>query len=393
MDIVRLENVEKIYLMGKVEVPALRGIDIDIERGEYVSIIGPSGSGKSTIMNLIGCLDRPTRGRVFIDGKDVSKLNGNTLAKIRRKKIGFVFQQFNLIPRLTALENVELPMWFAGVPKIKRVEKAAELLRTVGLGGRIKHKPAELSGGELQRVAIARALSNDPEIILADEPTGNLDSASGDEIVQLLRKLNEEGKTIILVTHDPEYAKRAKRVIQLRDGKVLHRDLEFVSAESEYFSSHDTSPIPPHLLSQIDSLTGGKIVTGVYEALHTADELFKDVEKYFWYMSDDFPRYYLPKVEKKLDEGVEFKVIFPKDLVTTLLPTLSKKIREGVEVRVLDEVKMTVNANDSYVNVGLPEKEGKIDHDVIIFGYNPRFKKWCKGVFEYYWEKAEPFRG
>ncbi|MEE9594279.1 MAG: transcriptional regulator FilR1 domain-containing protein, partial [Candidatus Hydrothermarchaeales archaeon] len=158
------------------------------------------------------------------------------------------------------------------------------------------------------------------------------------------------------------------------------------------FSNHDTSPIPPHLLSQIDSLTGGKIVTGVYETLHAADELFKDVKKYFWYMSDDFPRYYLPKVEEKLDKGVEIKVIFPKSLVKKIQPTLSKKIRKGVKVRGLDEVKININANDSFVDVGLPGEDGKIDHDVIIFGYNPRFKKWCKEVFEYYWEKAKPIK-
>jgi energy-coupling factor transporter ATP-binding protein EcfA2 len=253
------------------------------------------------------------------------------------------------------------------------------------------HKPTELSGGQMQRVAIARALSNDPEILLADEPTGNLDSASGDEIMQIITKLNDDGRTIILVTHDPEFAKKAKRVIQIKDGKVLTRDLEFITPESEYFQTHDTSPVPSHLLKHIDALNGGKIVTGIYETLHTADELFKDVKKYFWYMSDDFPRYYLPKVEEKIEAGVDVRVIFPKGLIKTIQPALSKKIREKVQVRVLDEVKININANDSFVDIGLPDKNGKIDHDVIVFGYNPKFKKWCKEIFEHYWEKAEPY--
>ena len=391
MGIVELKGVEKIYTMGNVEVPALRGIDIDIKKGEYVSIIGPSGSGKSTIMNLIGALDRPTNGRVFIDGNDVSKMSGDALATVRRKKIGFVFQQFNLIPRLTALENVELPMWFAGLSKQQRVKRAADILKNVGLGDRMHHKPTELSGGQMQRVAIARALANEPEILLADEPTGNLDSSSGDEIMQIINTLNDEGRTIILVTHDPDFAKKAKRVIQIKDGQVLTSDLEFIKPESEYFQTHDTSPVPPHLIEHIDALNGGKIVTGIYETLHTADELFKDVKKYFWYMSDDFPRYYLPKIEEKIEAGVEVRVIFPKKLIETIQPALSKKIREGVEVRVLDEVKININANDAFVDVGLPDKTGKIDHDVIVFGYNPKFKKWCKEIFKYYWKKAEPY--
>lgn len=219
--IVKLEDVEKIYKMGKVEVPALRGVTLEIEKGEYVSIMGPSGSGKSTLMNMIGCLDRPTRGKVFIDGRDVSKLNDDGLAKIRRKKVGFVFQQFNLIPRLTALENVALPMWFAGLSRPERVKKAVELLKQVDLGKRIKHRPAELSGGEMQRVAIARALANAPEVVLADEPTGNLDSKTGEEILRLLKRLNEEGRTVVMVTHELEFAKKAGRIVQLRDGRIV----------------------------------------------------------------------------------------------------------------------------------------------------------------------------
>lgn len=219
-ELVRLEDVQKIYVMDQVEVPALRGITLSVAKGEFVSMMGPSGSGKSTLMNLIGCLDRPTRGKVFIDGKDVSKLNDNSLAEIRRKKIGFVFQQFNLIPRLTALENVTLPMWFAGMEKNSRAERAANLLARVGLRGRMMHKPTELSGGERQRVSIARALANDPELILADEPTGNLDSKSGNEILELLEDLNRDGRTIIMVTHDPDYGRRAQRMIKLKDGLI-----------------------------------------------------------------------------------------------------------------------------------------------------------------------------
>ena len=221
MPIVKLENVEKIYKMDHVEVPALRGVSFEIEKGEYVSIMGPSGSGKSTVMNLIGALDRPTRGMILIDGNDISKLKDDQLAIIRRKKIGFVFQQFNLISKLMAIENVEMPMWFAGLPKAKRVKKAAKLLRLVGLEKRMKHRPTELSGGERQRVALARSLANDPEIILADEPTGNLDTKSGTEVMKIIETLNNEGKTIIIVTHDIEFGERANRMIKLRDGLIV----------------------------------------------------------------------------------------------------------------------------------------------------------------------------
>lgn len=220
-ELVDLINVTKIYTMDHVEVPALRGVSLTILRGEFVSIMGPSGSGKSTLMNIIGCLDKPTRGRVILDGKDVTKLGDNALAEYRRKKIGFVFQQFNLIPRLTALENVALPMWFAGVEKKRRLLRAARLLRQVGLGERTGHKPTELSGGERQRVAIARALANDPELILADEPTGNLDSKSGDAVLDLLDELNRHGKTVVIVTHDLSYGRRAERMIKLRDGRIV----------------------------------------------------------------------------------------------------------------------------------------------------------------------------
>jgi putative ABC transport system ATP-binding protein len=218
---IELKNVHKVYPMGEVSVPALRGINLTIHPGEFVAIMGPSGSGKSTLMHLLGCLDLPSDGVVQLDGKDITKLDKDTLAQIRGKKVGFVFQTFNLIPTLTAQENVELPLFFQGVPREKRRARAAELLRKVGLDGRLHHKPAQLSGGERQRVAIARALANDPEIILADEPTGNLDSESGKAILELLAQLHREGKTIILVTHNPEAAAYAQRIVRIRDGRLV----------------------------------------------------------------------------------------------------------------------------------------------------------------------------
>jgi putative ABC transport system ATP-binding protein len=218
---IELKNVHKVYPMGEVSVPALRGINLTIHPGEFVAIMGPSGSGKSTLMHLLGCLDLPSDGVVQLDGKDITTLDEDTLAQIRGKKVGFVFQTFNLIPTLTAQENVEMPLFFQGVPREKRRARAAELLRKVGLDGRLHHKPAQLSGGERQRVAIARALANDPEIILADEPTGNLDSESGKAILELLAQLHREGKTIILVTHNPEAAAYAQRIVRIRDGRLV----------------------------------------------------------------------------------------------------------------------------------------------------------------------------
>jgi putative ABC transport system ATP-binding protein len=218
---IELKNVHKVYPMGEVSVPALRGINLTIHPGEFVAIMGPSGSGKSTLMHLLGCLDLPSDGVVQLDGKDITKLDEDTLAQIRGKKVGFVFQTFNLIPTLTAQENVELPLFFQGVPREKRRARAAELLRKVGLDGRLHHRPAQLSGGERQRVAIARALANDPEIILADEPTGNLDSESGKAILELLAQLHREGKTIILVKHNPEAAAYAQRIVRIRDGRLV----------------------------------------------------------------------------------------------------------------------------------------------------------------------------
>lgn len=218
---IKLENVARVYQMGKTLVPALRGLNVEIADGEFVAIMGPSGSGKSTLMHLIGALDAPTQGRILLNGVDIAQQNSNQLAELRGKKVGFVFQTFNLVPTLSALKNVELPMIFQRVPRKERYERARRLLEQVGLGDRLHHKPAELSGGECQRVAIARALANDPEILLADEPTGNLDAESGEQIMKILKQLNEEKKmTIIVVTHNPEVARYAHRVIRMRYGQI-----------------------------------------------------------------------------------------------------------------------------------------------------------------------------
>jgi putative ABC transport system ATP-binding protein len=219
--IVRTRDVHKIYLMGKVEVHALRGVTLDIKRGEYISIMGPSGSGKSTLFNMIGGLDKPTSGSVYINEVDLAQLDAYELAWLRCRTIGYIFQTFNLIPVMTALENVMLPMIFAGVPEDERRDRAMELLKRVGLAERWNHKPFELSGGQQQRVAIARALANDPDIILADEPTGNLDLRTGKEIIELLKELNEEkGVTIISATHDLKMIDVSDRVIWIRDGQI-----------------------------------------------------------------------------------------------------------------------------------------------------------------------------
>jgi putative ABC transport system ATP-binding protein len=218
--VIESKDLTKVYQMGEVEVHALCGLSIQIARGEAVSIMGPSGSGKSTLMNIIGCLDRPTSGEYYLDGESVAKLKDDQLASIRNRKVGFVFQSFNLLPRATALSNVELPMRYAGIGRGKK-EKAKTALESVGLGDRIYHRPSELSGGQQQRVAIARALVNDPAIILADEPTGNLDSKSGEEIMNILLSLNKDkGTTLIIVTHDPKVADQTQRIIRLLDGQV-----------------------------------------------------------------------------------------------------------------------------------------------------------------------------
>jgi putative ABC transport system ATP-binding protein len=218
--VIETQDLWKTYEMGVEELHALRGVSVAIRKGEYVAIMGPSGSGKSTLMNLIGCLDSPTKGHYWLAGKLVSQLNDDELAHIRNKEIGFVFQTFNLLPRATALHNVELPLIYNGTPARERLERAKTVLAQVDLVGRMMHKPNELSGGQRQRVAIARALVNHPSILLADEPTGNLDSATGVEIMGLFARLHENGNTIILVTHEPEISRHAHRVIRLRDGQV-----------------------------------------------------------------------------------------------------------------------------------------------------------------------------
>ena len=216
---IQLDNITKIYRMGKVEVPALRGIDLTINQGDMVSIVGASGSGKSTLMNIIGFLDKPTAGKYMLEGADISQLNDNKLAELRNKKVGFVFQTFNLLPRASALSNVELPLLYSGGGG--RRKRSMEALERVGLGARATHKPTELSGGEQQRVAIARALVNKPSLILADEPTGNLDSASTTEIIRIFYQLHQEGITVILVTHEMDVATQTQRIIRLLDGRII----------------------------------------------------------------------------------------------------------------------------------------------------------------------------
>jgi putative ABC transport system ATP-binding protein len=218
---ISMRNIRKVYSTGKLEVEALRQINLEIRENEFVSIMGPSGSGKSTLMNLIGCLDTPSSGEYFLDGQKVESLSSNELAEIRNRKIGFVFQSFNLLAYATAIENVEVPLIFAGVPSRKRRKRAEELLEKVGLKDRADHKPTELSGGEMQRVSVARALACQPRLILADEPTGNLDSVSGGEIVDLFRELSRQGHTVVVITHDNEISKRTERIIRLRDGIIV----------------------------------------------------------------------------------------------------------------------------------------------------------------------------
>ncbi len=218
--IIHLENICKSYYLGKQELQVLKGINIDILKNEYVALMGPSGSGKSTLMNILGCLDTPSRGRYILNGHDVSRMIDNDLAEIRNKEIGFVFQQFNLLPRLTAAENVALPLIYSGIGKKERIDRALEVLGRVKLQDRSHHKPNELSGGQCQRVAIARALVNDPAIILADEPTGNLDSKTSYEIMDILGKIHNEGNTVVLVTHEEDIAGFAHRVVRLRDGVI-----------------------------------------------------------------------------------------------------------------------------------------------------------------------------
>lgn len=224
MSIVEFEGVRKTYRVGDQEIHALDGIDLRIEEGEFVAIIGPSGSGKSTLMHLLSCLDTPTQGRMTVCGTDLSRASADVLAKMRNREIGFVFQSFNLLPRLDVVSNIELPLIYSGVPTRERRERATEAARRVGLGDRLANRPTQLSGGQCQRVAIARALVNNPRIVFGDEPTGNLDSATGRNILEIFKELHAAGKTIILVTHDPSIAAQARRVIELRDGRIVREE-------------------------------------------------------------------------------------------------------------------------------------------------------------------------
>lgn len=220
MDIVRFDNVHKIYEMGSQQVKALNGISVSFEKGSFWAIMGPSGSGKSTMMNILGCLDRPTSGKYFLEDNDVSILNDDSLSNIRLRYLGFIFQSFNLISQLTVQKNIELPLYYLGLDAEQSHKRATEMALKVGLGERLGHRPAELSGGQMQRVAIARALAGDPHIILADEPTGNLDSSTGEQIMNLLTELNKEGKTIIMITHEPDIASYAKNRLYMKDGFI-----------------------------------------------------------------------------------------------------------------------------------------------------------------------------
>ena len=223
--IIHLESICKSYFLGKQELPVLKGITLDIFKNEYVALMGPSGSGKSTLMNILGCLDSPSGGKYVLNGKDVSRMSDNELASVRNKEIGFVFQQFNLLPRLTAVENVALPLVYCGIGKKERIDRANEVLAKVKLQDRSLHKPNELSGGQNQRVAIARALINNPSIILADEPTGNLDSSNGNEVMELLTNMNEQGTTIVMVTHSEHDARYSHRIIRMLDGQTVTENI------------------------------------------------------------------------------------------------------------------------------------------------------------------------
>lgn len=224
--ILELKGIYKDYIQDKMTVPVLKNVNLNVEEGEYVAIMGPSGSGKTTLMNIIGCLDKPTKGEFFLDGRNVLKCKENDMSDLRLKFIGFVFQNFNLLPRQSALDNVSLPLSYAGVPRAKRKIIAAQALERVGLGDRMKFQPNQLSGGQKQRVAIARALVNKPKILLADEPTGALDSKSGEQVMELFQRLNDEGVTVVMITHDPEIAEHARRIVYIRDGEIVKEKIK-----------------------------------------------------------------------------------------------------------------------------------------------------------------------
>ncbi|OUO76837.1 macrolide ABC transporter ATP-binding protein [Blautia sp. An249] len=226
--ILELNGICKEYNQGKITVPALQNVNFSMEEGEYVAVMGPSGSGKTTLMNLIGCLDKPTRGEFFLDGQDISKCTENEMSDIRLKKIGFVFQSFHLLPRQTALQNVEMPLNYAKIPRRERRERAFRALERVGLAERVDFRPNQLSGGQMQRVAIARAMVNNPKLLLADEPTGALDTKSGHQVMELFQKLNEEGVSVLMITHDPEIASFAKRTVTIRDGRLSEKEVSRV---------------------------------------------------------------------------------------------------------------------------------------------------------------------
>ncbi|MBN1487836.1 MAG: ABC transporter ATP-binding protein [Anaerolineae bacterium] len=254
--VIEVQNLRKIYQMGDIEVQALRGVTLKIERGEMMAIMGPSGSGKSTLMNILGCLDQPTDGAYYLDGEDVSKMNDDELAAVRNRRVGFVFQNFNLLARTTALDNVKLPLVYAGTTLKERDRRAIEVLEAVGLGSRLNHTPNELSGGQQQRVAIARALVNKPSIILADEPTGNLDSRSGEEVMVILQRLNkEQGITIILVTHDDRIGHYTQRILHLFDGKIAKEELVPVPIQAQPLPVQAPEINPVQQLKEIISTT------------------------------------------------------------------------------------------------------------------------------------------